>query len=275
LFSQKEFIEASRKFVCVRLESYESKEHQDLVRSFLNGRFANTAFCILAPDGEERLSGASRGPANVLGAAGRGPQAEKGESAEVIEEMNQIARAFAPRGDKSQVTLQDFHTFRQALNVASGDQRLLLFVAAPESEQARIQAVLRPVFADEKIIGRFHLDLGSSATDASWSEAVRDVRDNSGFVVIRADQFGQEGEVMAQLPLSASGEELKAALLNSNQEFAKLEERKDYSEHVQLGRREGVFFENGMPYGEDRNGDGVIDQTGGGKGKGKGRKGDR
>jgi hypothetical protein len=62
LFSQKEFIDASRNFVCVRLESYESKEHQDMVRSFLDGRFENTAFCILAPDGKERLSGTGRSP---------------------------------------------------------------------------------------------------------------------------------------------------------------------------------------------------------------------
>jgi hypothetical protein len=43
LFSQKEFIEASRSFVCVRLESYENEEHQKMVRSFLDGRFENTA----------------------------------------------------------------------------------------------------------------------------------------------------------------------------------------------------------------------------------------
>jgi len=47
LFSQPEFIRASRKFVCVRLESYESEEHQKLVRAFLDGRFENTAFCLL------------------------------------------------------------------------------------------------------------------------------------------------------------------------------------------------------------------------------------
>ncbi|MEM7014061.1 MAG: hypothetical protein AAF585_21590, partial [Verrucomicrobiota bacterium] len=58
--------------------------------------------------------------------------------------------------------------------------------------------------------------------------------------------------------------------------FAQTEERKVYSDHVALGRQEGILFESGMPYGEDRDGDGEIDHRGalgmkGGKGKGKGK----
>lgn len=260
----------------MRLESYESEEHQKLVRSFLNGRFANTAFCILAPDGKERLTESSRGPANVLGSTGRGPRAEKGSDEEVVAEMNQIAKSFRQNGDPSEMTLQDFHSFRQALNVASGDQRLLVYVAAPESERLRIEKLLQPVFSDEEITGRFHLDFGSSSTDAEWRHVISGTEDNTGIIIIRADQFGQEGKTMMQLPLMTSAEKLKSALLAANQKFADSETRKIYSEHVQTGRREGIFFENGMPYGEDRNGDGEIDQAGGkGKGKGKGRKGPR
>ncbi len=272
MFSQKEFIEASRKFVCVRLESYESKEHQDLVRSFLNGRFENTAFSILAPDGEERLTGSSRSPTQVLGSSGRGPQAAPGSSDDVIDGMNNIAKSYRPKGDENEVTLQDFHTFRQALNVASGDQRLLLFVAAPDSELGRIRRDLQPIFASDDVVGRFHLDFGSSSTDANWSDVIEKTSAKSGFVIVRADAFGQEGEVMEQLPLTASAESLKAALLSANEKFAETEARKVYSEHVQTGRSEDVFFEGGMPYGEDRDGDGEIDHVGGGgKGKGKGK----
>ena len=34
---------------------------------FLNGRFENTVFCILSPDGRERLSAGHRGPHRALG----------------------------------------------------------------------------------------------------------------------------------------------------------------------------------------------------------------
>jgi len=279
LFSQKEFVEASRDFVCVRLESFENKEYHDMVRSFLNGRFANTAFCILAPDGKERLTRAGRGPSHGLSSRGPGPGAEKEESnAEIIEAMEDIAKSYRPRGKEDELTLQDFHTFRQALNVASGDQRLLLFVAASAGDQEKIADTLKPVFADEAVIGRYHLDFANAATDAEWADVVDGVKGKSGLVIIRSGQFGLKGKVMDQLPLSATGVEIKAALSEANAEFAKEEVRKVYGEHVSQGRRTGVTFENEMPYGEDRDGDGEIDHRGGAgkggeKGKGKGGKG--
>ena len=97
---------------------------------------------------------------------GRGPFAEPGSNDDVVAAMNSVAKEYRPRGESEEMVLQDFHTFRQALNVASGDQRLLLFVAAAESDQERIRRTLQPVFADEEVIGRFHLDFGSPATDA-------------------------------------------------------------------------------------------------------------
>ena len=65
MFSDPDVIKSSRNFVCIRIESYESKENQDIVRSYLGGRFENTAFCILSPDGKERLTRAGRGPNHV------------------------------------------------------------------------------------------------------------------------------------------------------------------------------------------------------------------
>ncbi|MEM7601054.1 MAG: hypothetical protein AAF357_06520 [Verrucomicrobiota bacterium] len=275
MFSTKEFIDASREFVCVRLETFENKEHEALVRKYLNGRFANTVFTVLSPNAEEQLTRSSRSPTSVLGVSGRGPQAEAGSTNDVIGEMKEIAREYRARGSASDTILQDFHTFRQALNVASGDQRLLVFVAASEGDHDRIRELIRPVFAKEDIVGKFHLDFGSAETDADWSEKVSDLKGKSGFVVIQSDQFGLKGTALAHLPLNTDAESLASTLLAANAEFAENEERKDYSSHVSDGRREGIFFENEIPYGEDRDGDGEVDNKGkGGKGgKGKGGKG--
>ena len=68
MFSDPEVIEASRKFVCIRIDSYASEENQKIVRSYLNGRFANTAFCILAPDGKVLTSLYCSGPAGRISA---------------------------------------------------------------------------------------------------------------------------------------------------------------------------------------------------------------
>lgn len=195
----------------------------------------------------------------------------------MIDELDAIAKRYRPRGESDEMTLQDFHSFRQALNVASGDQRLLVFVAAPKPDQEEARPTLQAVFADDDIIGRFHLDFAGEA-DTEWSDSISRSKGKTGLVIIRADPYGQEGEAMTQLPLTTSSEEIKAALLTANKRFADSEERKDYAQHVSAGRRSGVYFENGMPYGEDRDGDGVIDHAPGkgkgsakGKGKGKGQ----
>lgn len=271
MFSTKEFIEASRDFVCVRLETFENKAHEELVRKILHGRFANTSFCILAPDGETQLTGSARGPHSILGAKGRGPNAEHGSTEDVIAAMAEFTEEYPTKGEADEMVLQDFHSFRQALNVASGDQRLLLFVAASPGDLEKSKDTLKPVFAHEDIIGRFHLDFGSAATDASWTESVSDTWAKSGYFIIQADQFGQKGKAVAQLPLAADKSALAKALLAANERFAATEERKDYADHVAAGRREDIFFENEIPYGEDRDGDGEVDGGGGGKGKGKGK----
>jgi len=56
LFATKEFIEASRKFVCIRIETYENKKSEAMVRKLLGGKFANTAFAIFNPTGTQQLS---------------------------------------------------------------------------------------------------------------------------------------------------------------------------------------------------------------------------
>ena len=97
-------IEASRNFVCVRIDSYESEENQKIVRSHLGGRFENTAFCVLAPDGEERLT-----------RSGRGPHQVSRDFAAIAE----IAGRYRAKGKVEDSRVPDFNSFPLALNVAS------------------------------------------------------------------------------------------------------------------------------------------------------------
>ena len=121
-----------------------------------------------------------------------------------------------------------------------------------------LRETLRPVMGYADILGRFHADFVGEG-DEKWADAVDGEKSKSGLFVIRADQFGQKGSVVRQLAADAEADKIKAALLAANAEFAKTEKRKVYSDHVAQGRRERVYFENGMPYGEDRDGDGKID----------------
>lgn len=242
-----------------------------MVRSFLGGRFENTTFCLLAPDGRERLSGTGRSPAMGLRTRGRrGGQDDQVEL--VVSGMARIAGKYPRKGGAGSPVVQDFHSFRQALNVASADQRLLLFVAAPAKKRKALRESLRPVLGDPELLGRFHCDFGDKANDAHWAGAVEGVAGKSGLFIIQADPFGMKGTVRARLALDAEPGDVKSALIDANAAFAREEERKVYREHVSQGRREGIYFEGGMPYGEDRDGDGKIDHRGG-RGSGRGEAG--
>lgn len=250
-----DFIEASRKFVCIRIETYENKESEAKVRALLNGAFANTAFCVFDPQGEERLSRAGRGPSMGLG--GRGGQG--GGDAGVIRSMNRIAAGYSPKGAQEDAVLQDFNSFRQALNVASADQRLLVFLNAEKNSRDQVEARLKQVFADSEVVGKFHLKLKNEEMDKNWASVVQGATDRPGILIIRSGTFGLDGEVVQQLPLSSDENEIKTAMLNANKTFASREDRKTYQDHVTSGRRQGIYFENEIPYGEDRDGDGKID----------------
>ncbi|BDS07463.1 hypothetical protein NT6N_25030 [Oceaniferula spumae] len=262
MFSTKEFIDASRAFVCVRLESFESKENQDMVRKFLNGRFENTAFCILAPDGKTRLSGTGRSPQMGFGIRGRpeagGPEA-KAQNALVIESMEKIAKKYPTKADSASAVVEDFNSFKQSLNVSSGDQRLLVFVVAPEKQRNSLKKDLQVVANHQDVLGRFHFDFADN-TDAKWSDVIDGDQSKTGIFVIHPGEFGQKGKVMAELPLTSEAKTIRETLAKANKAYAASETRKVYSEHVQKGRKEGVKYEDNMPWGEDRDADGKIDE---------------
>jgi hypothetical protein len=239
-----------------------------MVRSLLDGRFENTAFCLLAPDGKERLSRGGRSPWMAFSRKGpRGVGA--GDLEEVtVAAMERVAKAYKPQRDLTTPVVQDFHSFRQALNVAAGDQRLLLYVLAPAVAQRQIRKKLSKVMGDPEIVGRFHIDFIGQKGDEQWASTISGVKSNvakskaeSAMFVIQSGQFGQTGSVLKQLSADATAKEIKYSLLSANESFAKQEERKVYSEHVAKGRREGVYFEGGVEYGEDRNGNGKIDHV--------------
>ena len=250
MFSDEKVIEASRKFVCVRIESYASEENQKIVRSYLNGRFANTAFCILAPDGEERLTRSGRGPRMAVSGDGEG----------FATELDKIADRYQMRGDAAEAAVPDFPSFKLALNVSAADQRLLVLLAGNENQLRGAGERLRSLAWDPMIQGRFNYDF--DMTD-DWKKTLSQGNDaGAGIYLVMPDSFGLEGEVMKKLPLDAKSDAIRKALAEANSKFAKSTEKKVYSAHVSEGRRKGISIEMAMPFGEDRDADGKIDQRG-------------
>lgn len=164
---------------------------------FLNGRFENTAFCILAPDGKKRLSGTGRSPRQAFRVGRSSPD---GQNAAVIEKIEEVTAKYPAKGRKADAVVQNFHSFKQALNIASGDQRLLVFVVAAKKERSGLKKSLQAVANHSDVIGRYHFDF-ADALDAKWSDVTEGNQHKTGIFIIRAGQFGQDGKVVAELSI--------------------------------------------------------------------------
>jgi hypothetical protein len=253
LFSNPEVIEVSTKFVCVRIESYESEENQKIVRSYLDGRFENTAFCVLAPDGKTRLTRSGRGPRQVFGSS---PD-------EFVSKLETILTNYQSSADVMDAPVPDFHSFKLALNIASADQRVLVLIAAPKDQLEATEKSVRRLAWNPKVQGRFHFDLESTA---AWKEPLSQGADaQAGIYLIKPGTYGLSGTVLARLDFDAKPQAILTAMAEAGATFAKTTEKKVYGTHVQEGREKGVRIEMAVPYGEDRDGDGEIDHGGPGR----------
>src|SRR5262245_12662671 len=84
--SRPEVIAASRKFVCIRLASYENEQENKFCESLFLGRSGeveNTTFAILGPDGKQRLS-----------RAGRSTKSAFADASQMAKAMAEIAERF-------------------------------------------------------------------------------------------------------------------------------------------------------------------------------------
>lgn len=238
--------------MCIRIDSYESEEAQKIVRSYLNGRFANTVFCLLSPNGKERLSRSHRSPQHVFGEDTAGA-------------LGKIASRYPGKGKAAEAAVPDFPNFHLGLNVASADQRVLVLVTGKAEEVNQVRKSLVAVSNDAEVIGRFHFDFETDAK--SWNKALTESKEGAQIMIISPDTYGQTGKVMKSLPLDTNAGDLKKALLEANQNFVKTTKKKNYSTHVSEGRRQGVSWTMPMEFGEDRDGDGKIDPRQGGRGR--------
>ena len=246
MFSDPDVIKASRKFICVRIDSYESEENQKIVRSHLGGRFENTAFCVIAPDGKERLTRSGRGPQHI---------------SRDFDDIAAIADRYKSRGDILDSHIPDFNSFALALNVSSADQKILLLIAGDEDEIVAAGKRIRSVVWNKNVMGRFNYDFESDSS--SWTGPLSSKSKGSGFHLIRPGEFGLEGKIVMSLSLNASNSNLLKAMVVANRDYAKSNKKKIYSSHVVEGRRQGKRIEMAVPFGEDRDGDGKIDHRAG------------
>lgn len=235
--SNADVVKASRDFVCIRLATYEDKKEAEFLKSFKAGRsdeLENTVFVLLAPDGKERLSKATRGANFEF----RSPDilANSLSNLALAFEDNKHAEGYVRR-------LPKMKDFRLGLNVSSCDGLpSVICVGKDEKHVADLEKKLSPIAFSKEVAGKF---VYASSQDTADLKVVNGYKDELGFVIVKPGEFGVEGEMVKAFGADTKAEDLKAALVAYANGTAKVQ--KNHRSHVAAASREGKVWETEIP----------------------------
>lgn len=133
--------------------------------------------------------------------------------------------------------------FRLGLNVASCDglPSVAIF-GKSDAEMERMTAKLNEVIWEEDLIGKF---IYASPRDFDELQNVSGARDRSGILIIKPDEFGTKGDLIASIRPDAAIGTIREAMLRAAHEFER--EAKSHRLHVRKGKREGEHWETEVP----------------------------
>ena len=258
--ADKNVIAASRKFVCIRLATYENAEENEVLKGFFarGGNLENTVFTLLTPDGKTKLVTAGRSPVWAFGGvSGRGINAQPEEPIKKMgQTMEAIALAYPGKGKavKGSPPLPNLADLRLALNVSAADRQPLVVVYSKSAEERKkMEQELSKVAWSDQFIGEAQY---VHASDASEFKSVKNFKATSGFVVVQPGTFGLTGEVIDVIDAQMSGNKLVESLAKA------LDKHKPstltYDQHRQMGVRAGARWKSATP-----NTDGLSRRGGG------------
>jgi len=229
-------VEATRAFVCARLLTYEDAEEAALMRRLLPGRGSvNTAFTVLAPDGDRQLVRAGRSPRMAFGSARK-----------MAAELRRIAERFPGKRKvkPEELGLPLLDNLRLAMNVTECDAQQLVVLRGSEKELRSVSEHLRELCWSEELIGRFLYVRAGDEPDWDKLDGVEGAPD-SGVVVVRTDPYGLTGEVIASAPSDIKLRKLRDLLVEAASSFAP--KPVDTRRLARKGRRQGVRWETELP----------------------------
>jgi hypothetical protein len=227
---QKEVIEASRDFICIRLATYEDQEEVAyLTQVFLGreGTLENTVFAMLSPEATKYLAW-----------PGRGPQHSFVDAGEMATQMRSFAAAYRPAS--APAALPAMKDFRLALGVASADNMpLVVAVSNDTAEKKAWSGKLADLAWSRELLGS--AEFAPPSTTAEVAAAKIPVK--PGLYVIEPDTYGQTGRVLARI--EGEGSELVTNLRGALARFKP--QVKEARSHISTGSRTGVYWKTATP----------------------------
>lgn len=232
--SQPEVVAASRRWVCIRLATYETAAEADVLRRIYagpGGVLENTVFAMIAPDRSRYLC-----------PSGRSPQWAFRDAAEMADFMNRTAETYSgstPGGRD----LPYVANVRLGLDVAACDRLPLVIVAArTPTARADLERRLAPVAWSPSVIGR--AIYAHTADPASLTPLLgRPVAE--GVVVVAPDAYGVSGCVLHVLPAAATPQQMAGAVADAPP--TTLPAPEEIRSHIDAGMQHGIHSRTAIP----------------------------
>ena len=230
--SQPEVIAASRPFICVRLATYEDPLEAKLLKgmaSTRSGELENSVFCILSPDGKNKLVRGSRSMRQIYS-----------DAKDMARGLKRISDKHAPKA--AQASLPLVTNSKLALDIAAADGLpLVIIVGKEEATRTRLIGQIAPLAWNDDFIGRF-VYVTATAKDLT---AIEGLKVDSGVVVVQPDKYGLKGTVLTQIEGGVAANRISDTLKKGLGDFEPI--TKSFRTHVRDGHRNGIYWEPPVP----------------------------
>ncbi|MHC4924525.1 MAG: thioredoxin family protein [Planctomycetota bacterium] len=235
--SDDRLIEAARKWVCIRLATYESKDENEVLKGIFKGRTGeveNSTFCLLAPDGKTKLS-----------RAGRSPQMVYRDASAMAGAMDKAVKKYALRGaDLVAKTLPASMNVRLGVNIASCDGRPVVLAWGTDAKAAaKVADSVNDLAWTKDFRGKFEYVVSGDSKERKIISGLKSSK--SGVAVLQPGPYGLKATVLAQVTGEPDSKALEKVLSQGLKKHKA--EAKDSREHIRKGERMGVDWETAIP----------------------------
>lgn len=225
-------VAASRAFVCIRPQTYESASEAEVLKwvfSDRSGDLRNTSFGMLSSDGKRLLSRSGRSPSMVY----QTPEHFVAALEELAEDHD--------LGQKDAIeALPALPDLRVALSVAAADLRPLVALYETEARKlAKLQAELSKQAWSDAFTGRFRYVVIDSV------EGFEELKLQPGISVIQSESYGRGGVILSHVDSPKSAKHLSKVLAKGLQEHDV--EARNVRDHIRTGVRNDIEWETAIP----------------------------
>ncbi len=232
LLSQPQIIEASKKFVCVRLNAMGSDEDSRQLALKWGGRLFNVEFFLFDPTGEKvLLCKNSDGHSNMGQFLSR-----SGGPAGIAAEMEKVAKQYAGKATEAPA-IPWAPSLGEALVQAHSDAEPILLMITDGTEASKNLAKL---VSDPKLLTRFRTGFFFvKVVPGSKEIAKYKLPQESGLLFLRPSRLGTEAVVMNT---TADPNDLTKSMAAATDEFGKTFPKLSRQETLEKGKREKIHY---------------------------------